>query len=76
MAEEGYVKFLVRLPAGLMAAVKAQATQNDRTVTGEIVHRLRLSLQGNDGRPSNPDASSAPHGARRSQRDTGGTQRR
>jgi hypothetical protein len=76
MAEEGYVKFLVRLPAGLMAAVKAQAAQNDRTVTGEIVHRLRLSLQGDDGRPSSPDASSAPRGARRSQRDTGGTQRR
>lgn len=44
MAEEGYVKFLVRFPAGLLAALREAARQNDRTLTGEIVHRLRNSL--------------------------------
>lgn len=50
MAEEGYVKFLVRLPSGLMAAIKRAAAENDRTVTGEIVHRLRQSIRAEERR--------------------------
>jgi hypothetical protein len=48
MAEEGYVKFLVRFPAGLMNALKRAAEENDRTVTGEIVHRLRQSVRADE----------------------------
>jgi hypothetical protein len=48
MAEEGYVKFLVRLPAGLMATIKRAAEENDRTVTGEIVHRLRQTIRADE----------------------------
>lgn len=50
MAEEGYVKFLVRLPVGLMTAIKRAASENDRTVTGEIVHRLRQSFRASEQR--------------------------
>lgn len=54
MAEEGYVKFLVRLPAGLMAALKREAAENDRTVTGEIVHRLRQSIRTDERKEQRP----------------------
>lgn len=48
MAEEEYVKFLVRFPSGLLTIIKREAEKNDRTVTGEIIHRLRLSIKADE----------------------------
>lgn len=56
MAEEGYVKFLVRFPKGLLDTLKATARENDRTVTGEIIHRLRQSLRADERRQRDADA--------------------
>lgn len=52
MSEGQYVKFLVRFPAELLAALRVAARENDRTLTGEIIHRLRLSLRATDRRDS------------------------
>lgn len=54
MAEEGYVKFLVRFPAGMLNAIKREAERNDRTVTGEIIHRLRVSLRADERKGQRP----------------------
>jgi len=53
MEREGYVKFLVRFPADLLEAIKRRAAENQRTVTGEIIYRLRQSVR-SDERRSRP----------------------
>ena len=45
MEREGYVKFLVRFPVGLLDSLKQWAAENRRTVTAEIVYRLEQSIR-------------------------------
>jgi len=40
------VTFLLRLPPSLHATLKGQAAENQRSLNAEIVHRLRLSVEG------------------------------
>lgn len=50
MGGDGYVKFLVRIPGGLMDALKRLASENRRSVTGEIVYRLERSVRADEQR--------------------------
>ncbi|TKA91810.1 Arc family DNA-binding protein [Guyparkeria sp. SB14A] len=38
-------KFMLRLPEGMRAQIKAAAEQNDRSMNSEIVARLKLSFE-------------------------------
>ena len=42
----------VRLPPDMKAKLEAEARRNSRTLTGEIIHRLKMSLEQQDKQPS------------------------
>jgi hypothetical protein len=48
MSGDGYVKFLVRFPSELLAALKRWADTNHRSLTGEIVYRLERSVRADE----------------------------
>jgi len=48
MSRDEYVKFLVRLPSGLLDALKTWAAKNRRSVTGEIIYRLERSIRADE----------------------------
>ena len=42
----------VRLPPDMKAKLEDEARRNSRTLTGEIIHRLKISLEKQDKRAS------------------------
>jgi hypothetical protein len=54
MSGDGYVKFLVRFPSELLAALKRWAEANHRSLTGEIVYRLERSVRADERKERRP----------------------
>lgn len=52
MATEQTPPTPIRLPDELKAALKAEAEANDRSLNGEILHRLRSTLKGKRPAPA------------------------
>jgi hypothetical protein len=51
-------RFIVRLPDGMRDQIRAAAQANNRTMTAEIIARLRWSFEvGQDAVPAMPEAS-------------------
>lgn len=44
------IKFLVRFPPALMAALRLWAERNHRSVTAEIIYRLERSIRADERR--------------------------
>lgn len=48
-------KFLIRLPDGMREAIQRAATENRRTMTGEIIARLEQSFANEGQKPTTKD---------------------
>ncbi|CAB4327681.1 MULTISPECIES: Arc family DNA-binding protein [unclassified Brucella] len=41
-------KIIIRLPDGMRAFIKSQATENDRSMNAEIIHQLKRAYGANE----------------------------